>query len=141
MRTSSKPKSKRSAFKRSRSSRTKDISERHPLSRVLRSLSLTLRPPPRQTVSQWADANRRLSPESSAEPGQWFTSRAEYLRGVMDGVSDPTVRSLVVMSAAQVGKTELINNLVGFHIDRDPAPILILQTTLKMGEAWSKDRL
>ena len=37
-----------------------------------------LKPPPVMTVSQWADAERRLSPESSAEPGRWYTSRAEY---------------------------------------------------------------
>lgn len=59
----------------------------------------------------------------------------------MNAVSDPAVRTTVVMSAAQVGKTEVLNNLVGFHIDRDPAPILILQPTLDMGKAWSKDRL
>lgn len=59
----------------------------------------------------------------------------------MDAVSDPAIAQVVVMSAAQVGKTEFLNNLVGFHIDRDPAPILVLQPTLDMGQAWSKDRL
>lgn len=59
----------------------------------------------------------------------------------MDAVSDPAVKTTVVMSAAQVGKTEVLNNLVGFHIDLDPAPILVLQPTLDMGQAWSKDRL
>jgi phage terminase large subunit GpA-like protein len=59
----------------------------------------------------------------------------------MDAVSDPAVRTLVVMSSAQVGKTEILNNIIGFHIDRDPAPILVLQPTLDMAQAWSKDRL
>lgn len=45
------------------------------------------------------------------------------------------------MSSAQVGKTEIINNVVGYHIDQDPAPILIVHPTLEMGQAWSKDRL
>jgi len=74
-------------------------------------------------VSQWADQTRRLSPEASAEPGRWYTARAEYMRGVMDAVSDPTVRQVVVMSAAQVGKTEVLLNMIGFHVDQDPAPI------------------
>jgi phage terminase large subunit GpA-like protein len=30
---------------------------------------------------------------------------------------------------------------VGFHIDQDPAPLLVIQPTLEMAEAWSKDRL
>jgi phage terminase large subunit GpA-like protein len=45
------------------------------------------------------------------------------------------------MKSAQVGWTEIINNIVGFYIDQDPAPLLVLQPTLAMGEAWSKDRL
>lgn len=93
------------------------------------------------TVSQWADAERRLSPEASAEPGRWHTSRAEYLRGIMDAISDPAIRQVVVMSSAQVGKTEFILNVIGYHIDQDSAPILCIQPTLQMAQAFSKDRL
>lgn len=100
-----------------------------------------LAPPPDLTVSQWADARRRLSPEASAEPGRWDTSRAEYQRGMMDAVSDPATHTVVVMSSAQVGKTEVELNVLAFFIDQDPAPILLLQPTLEMGEAFSKDRL
>ena len=59
----------------------------------------------------------------------------------MDAVSDPAVDTVVGMFGAQTGKTEGLNNVVGFHIDQDPAPILLLQPTLEMAEAWSKDRL
>lgn len=59
----------------------------------------------------------------------------------MDAVADPTVREIVVMKSAQVGWTEVIGNVIGYHIDRDPAPILLIQPTLEMAEAWSKDRL
>ena len=95
----------------------------------LDSLARAWRPPPILTVSQWADQTRRLSPEASAEPGRWYTARAEYMRGVMDAVSDPTVRQVVVMSAAQVGKTEVLLNMICFHVDQDPAPILVVQPT------------
>ena len=91
-------------------------------------------------MSEWADRFRRLSPESSAEPGQWFTTRAEYQRGMMDAVSDPSIETVVIMSSAQVGKTEIINNVIGFHIHQDPAPILLVQPTIEMAETWSKDR-
>lgn len=100
-----------------------------------------LAPPPDLTVSQWADARRRLSPEASAEPGRWDTRRAEYQRGIMDAVSDPAVHTVVVMSSAQVGKSEILLNGLGYFIDQDPAPILLLQPTVEMGEAFSKDRL
>ena len=108
---------------------------------LLRTAFQVFKPPPVMTVSQWADAERRLSPEASAEPGRWDTSRAEYQRGMMDAISDPLNHTVVVMSSAQIGKTEFINNVVGFHMHQDPAPILLIQPTLEMGEAWSKDRL
>jgi len=98
-------------------------------------------PPPRLTVSQWADQHRKLSPEESAEPGQWDTSRAEFQRGIMDAVSDPLIEEVVVMKSAQVGWTEIINNIAGYFIDQDPAPIMVMQPTLEMAEGWSTDRL
>lgn len=100
-----------------------------------------LQPPPRLTVSEWADEHRRLSPEASAEPGRWITARAEYQRGIMDALNDPTCECVVVMSSAQVGKTEILNNALGYFIEHDPCPMLVIQPTLEMGEAWSKDRL
>ena len=98
-------------------------------------------PPPDLTISEWADRYRRLSPESSAEPGQWMTRRAEYQRGMMDAVSEAGVERVVLMTSSQVGKTEVLNNVVGFHMAQDPAPILVVQPTLEMAETWSKDRL
>lgn len=100
-----------------------------------------LKPPPRLSVSQWADSHRKLSPEASAEPGQWITSRAEYQRGILDAFNDPQIDTVVVMTSAQVGKTEILNNVVGFYIAQDPSPILVVQPTLDMAQTWSKDRL
>jgi phage terminase large subunit GpA-like protein len=92
-------------------------------------------------VSQWADKFRQLSSEASAEPGKWHTDRAPYQREIMDAVCDARVETVVIMSSAQIGKTEIINNIIGYHIHLDPSPILLLQPTLEMAEAWSKDRL
>jgi phage terminase large subunit GpA-like protein len=59
----------------------------------------------------------------------------------MDACSDPSVREVVVMAGAQLGKTEAILNIIGFHMDHDPCPVLVLQPTLEMAQAFSKDRL
>jgi len=101
----------------------------------------TLKPPPRLSVAEWADRERRLSSEASAAAGRWITSRAEYQRGIMDAISDPTLRDIVVVAGAQVGKTEMLLNVIGFHVHHDPAPILLVQPTLEMAQAFSKDRL
>lgn len=70
----------------------------------MRSALKVLTPPPELTISDWADANRRLSSEASAEPGRWRTSRAEYQRGIMTAISDAGTQSVVIMSSSQVGK-------------------------------------
>ena len=97
--------------------------------------------PPNLTISEWADEKRYLSAEASAEPGKFRTDRAEYQRGIMDSFSDPATERTVVMSSAQIGKTEILNNIVGYFIDQDPSTILNLQPTLEMAQTWSKDRL
>lgn len=58
----------------------------------------------------------------------------------MDVTCDPLVQEAVFMKSAQVGWTEALNNVIGFHVDQDPAPIMLMQPTLEMAEAWSKDR-
>lgn len=59
----------------------------------------------------------------------------------MDAVADPLNDEIVVMKSAQVGWTEIINNVVGYFIDQDPAPMMVVQPTLEMADAWSTDRL
>ena len=98
-------------------------------------------PPTDLTVSQWADQKRVLSAEASSESGKFYTNRAEYQRGIMDAFSDPHVEDVVCMTSAQIGKTEILNNIVGFFIDQDPSPMLVLQPTVDMAQAYSKDRL
>ena len=92
-------------------------------------------------MAEWADAERMLSAEASAMPGMFTTANAEYQRGIMDAFSDPQYSEIVVMSGSQIGKTEIINNIIGYFISHDPAPILCMQPTLEMAQTWSKDRL
>ena len=58
----------------------------------------------------------------------------------MEAISDAMVETVVVMSSAQVGKTEIINNATGYFIDQDPCPIMLVMPTEREAEAWSKDR-
>ena len=98
-------------------------------------------PPPILKISEWADRYRRLSAEASAEPGQWNTDRAPYQKEIMNAVNDNECGEVIIMSSAQVGKTEIILNILGYFIDYDPAPIMVVQPTLEMAQTFSKDRL
>ena len=59
----------------------------------------------------------------------------------MDACSDPEIKEVVVMAGAQLGKSEALLNIIGYHIDNDPCPILMLQPTLDMAQSFSKDRI
>ena len=59
----------------------------------------------------------------------------------MDACSDPTVKEVVVMAGAQLGKSEALLNIIGYHRDHDPCPILMLQPTESMAQSFSKDRV
>lgn len=100
-----------------------------------------LAPPPKFTVSQWADDRRYLSSEASAIPGRWRTSMVEYMREPMDCLGDPRVTRVVIQAAAQIAKSEFLLNACGYLIDYDPSPIMMVQPTLEMAEAFSKDRI
>lgn len=100
-----------------------------------------LRPPPKLTVSEWADAYRQIAPGTSPEAGKWRTSRAPYLRGMMDAFSDPSVENVVGMCASQVAKTEVLINVLGYFMHQDPSPILFIRETVGEAAKFSKTRL
>lgn len=100
-----------------------------------------LEPPKPLTVSTWAARYRRLSRESSSEPGRWNLDRAPYQRAIMDAISDKSCRRIVLMTSAQIGKTEMILNTIGYYSQHDPSPIMVVNPTESMAQAFSKDRL
>lgn len=100
------------------------------------------RPRPMQLVSQWADAHRILSSESSQIVGQFKTSRTPYLREPMDDLSvGSSVEKVVLMFPSQSGKTEAAVNFVGYIMDREPGPALIALPTDTLVKKWVSQRI
>jgi len=108
---------------------------------VMRPTMAAFRPPPDLTVSEWADQNRFLSVESSATPGRFRTEVVEYMREPMDMVGKPGVRRLTLMTSAQVGKSTVIENVIGYLMHHDPCPILHVSPTIDSMKMFSKERL
>ena len=101
-----------------------------------------LLPEPQLTVSEWADEHRMLTSKASAEPGAWRTSRTPYLREPMNELSSSSaVQRVVMMFAAQTGKTESGSNWLGYVIHHAPGPMLLVQPTVEMAKRLSKQRL
>jgi phage terminase large subunit GpA-like protein len=97
--------------------------------------------PPREIlVSQWADENRVLTGGAAAERGQWHTR--PYQREPMDVLSPGhPCRQVVLWSAAQLLKTEVLLNFIAFIADVDPGPVLVVEPRTEDAKALSKDRV
>lgn len=110
--------------------------------RELKRETLRMFKPPRKIgVAQWADENRILVSESSAEPGPWNTDRAPYQREIMDAFTQRGVWKIVTQAGSQVGKTEFELNCIGWVIDVDPGPMLAVQATDAFGKDFSIRRV
>src|ERR1700712_369582 len=92
------------------------------------------------TVSEWAAKYRKLSSEASSERGQW---RNRPFQGeVMDWLSPShPCEKVVLMCASQMMKTEILLNFLGFIIDVDPGPVLIVEPREEDAKTLSKDRV
>ena len=81
-------------------------------------------PPPNMLVSEWAEQNRILPPGTTAKPGLYVAER--FQKGIMDAVCDPVVRDVTCKKSTQIGWTELLLNIVGYHIDVRPSPMMLV---------------
>ncbi|WP_217277967.1 hypothetical protein, partial [Corallococcus exiguus] len=79
------------------------MSEHADIDGVVRAAMAAWKPPPRLSLSEWADryfhlsAESAESAESAAEPGRWRS--LPYQRGIMDAFTDPTT----VITAVEAG--------------------------------------
>ena len=100
-----------------------------------------LKPPENITVTQWADKYRILDAKTSAMPGPWRTEHTPYLQGIMDEFNNYETEEIVYVKPTQVGGTECLQNMVGYIIQQDPAPTMIVYPTDKLAESISENRL
>lgn len=111
------------------------------MDRVQKAVSETFAGLERPKLSEWADNNRVLTTKTGAFAGPWRTDRNPVMREIMDCYNDPLVETLCLMTCAQIGKSELLNNVFGWHATQDPCPILMVQPTIDAGRAYVKERL
>lgn len=101
-----------------------------------------LAPPPRLTVTEWAERSRVLSAKDSAEPGPYRVMRTPYALEPQDALSPYSpVEEVVLMWGAQTSKTTVGGNWVGSLIDLQPGPLMIVQPTIDTAKRFSRQRL
>src|ERR1051326_3240890 len=92
-------------------------------------------------ITSWASHNRYLSPEDSAKPGLYDPSVTPYLIEPQNCISDPRVQEVVIMSSAQIAKTTMLLNALGYYSDAEPSPILFVLPTEDLCKLFSKKRI
>ena len=109
---------------------------------VFKILAEALRPPPKESISEWADKYRVLPSKGSAEPGRWRTDRTPYLREIMNVLSpmDDT-KEVVFMKATQIGGTEIGNNVLFYYMDYYPCPMLQILHTEDIAKTHMRDKI
>ena len=100
-----------------------------------------LRPPENITVSEWAEKYRILDSKSSAMPGPWTNSKTPYLTGVMDEFSNFETEEIILAKASQLGGTEALFNMMGWIVQQDPSPTMVVYPSDVLGESISTNRL
>lgn len=90
--------------------------------------------------SQWAEQNRILPGSMSSEPGPWRNERTPYLAGIMDAFARGA-EEVFCIKAAQIGWSEALRNILGFWIDHDPGPTLLVMPDEKSARELMDERI
>lgn len=100
-----------------------------------------LRPPEDISVSQWAQKYRMLDSKTAAMPGPWRNDKTPYLAEIMDELGNYETEEIVFCKCTQVGGTEAELNMLGYVIQQDPAPSMVVYPSDKLGESISENRI
>lgn len=98
-------------------------------------------PPPKYTVSEWAERNLFFSERVSSHPGPFRCRTAPYVKQVLDWFSDESVRSICLAWGAQTSKTTIEQILLGYAIDHAPGPTLFVYPNETLAQKNSYNRM
>lgn len=100
-----------------------------------------LTPPEDISVSEWAEKNRMLDAKTSAIPGPWRNSMTPYLIEIMDEFCNYETEEIVFCKPSQIGGSEAMLNMIGYVIQQDPSPTMIVYPTDTLAESISENRI
>lgn len=95
-----------------------------------------LKPPDKLSVSAWSTRHMVLSADYAASTGRFHAF--PYQTGIMDAMTDPRNKSVVVMKSARVGYSQCLNNALAYYLHHEPSPILLVQPRNSDAEDHSK---
>lgn len=121
--------------------RTRKWRKKYQTSQYIKDALRQLRPPEDLSVSEWAKKYRILDAKTSAIPGPWINDKTPYLKEIMDEFVNYETEEIIFCKCTQVGGTEVILNMLGYSIQQDPSPVMIVYPTDKLGESIAENRI
>lgn len=101
----------------------------------------SLKPPEDISVSEWASKFRILDSKSSNLPGPWQNEKTPYLTGIMDEIQNYETEEIVFVKPTQVGGTEALLNILGWVIQQDPSPTMVVYPSDDLAESIVVNRI
>ncbi len=115
--------------------------KKYPVTDYQREALRQLQPPEDISVSEWAAKYRVLDTKTSAMPGPWRNDKTPYLKDVMDELTNYETEEIIFCKCTQVGGSEALLNMLGYVIQQDPAPAMVVYPTDKLAESISENRV
>lgn len=112
---------------------------------IVRGLGELLRPKEKLNVWQWAEKYRYVAKGVSAKtlegPRLYNSADAPHQRKPQESFTDPSTQVTVLIMASQIGgKTEIFNNVLGYHMDHEPRSAVVMYPQLDAAEKYSKKK-
>lgn len=100
-----------------------------------------LRPPEDINVSEWAAKYRMLESKTASVSGPWMNDKTPYLVGIMDELRNYETEEIDFIKPSQVGGTEVILNCIGYIVQQDPSPTMVVYPIDTLGKSVSTNRI
>lgn len=106
------------------------------------SIAAAIEPTKPLDIIKWTHSNRILGSSSDSRiKGKFDYSRTPQMQAPANAWKEATTRRLVLMTSVQIGKTELVLNIIGTISTNDPSPILFILPTDELARDLSKGRV
>jgi phage terminase large subunit GpA-like protein len=106
--------------------------KKYQVTEYIRDALRQLQPPEDLTVSEWAEKYRILSSNTAAMPGPWRNDKTPYLKEVMDELLNYETEEIIFCKCTQIGGSEALLNMLGYIIQQDPSPAMIVYPSDKL---------
>lgn len=99
-------------------------------------------PRERLSGSAWANAEGWIARGSgAAEGGPYSTDRVPYMVEILDVCCDEVHPEVVFNKPAQIGFTEVVNQVCGYGMKHDPSSILVIRPSDQDSKDWMKQKI